>query len=206
MVGFVTCSFGQGEVLFVNTANAATQIYTTNVVNGWSDNVGGAKLLAPSGTFTFALYSAPLNVTNVLGGTPWLDPAWNFTGNYATNQVAAGRIGIATPNVHGAAAIPGYAAGSTAHLVVIGWNNSVGGTTESEFRAAWAAGTPGLLYGVSIVGGPPLGDGLLLTDSVLFGLNTGLIRGFTLAPVPEPTTFALAGLGAAAMLIFRRRK
>jgi hypothetical protein len=26
------------------------------------------------------------------------------------------------------------------------------------------------------------------------------------APVPEPSTFALAGLGAAALLIFRRRK
>jgi len=31
-------------------------------------------------------------------------------------------------------------------------------------------------------------------------------RGFTIDSVPEPGTFALAGLGAAAMLIFRRRK
>jgi len=30
--------------------------------------------------------------------------------------------------------------------------------------------------------------------------------GFNIANVPEPSTFALAGLGAAAMLIFRRRK
>jgi len=30
--------------------------------------------------------------------------------------------------------------------------------------------------------------------------------GVTAVPVPEPTTFALSGLGAAAMLIFRRRK
>jgi len=31
-------------------------------------------------------------------------------------------------------------------------------------------------------------------------------NGFTIQAVPEPSTFALAGLGAAAMLIFRRRK
>jgi PEP-CTERM motif len=30
--------------------------------------------------------------------------------------------------------------------------------------------------------------------------------GITVVPVPEPTSFALAGLGAAALLIFRRRK
>jgi hypothetical protein len=29
---------------------------------------------------------------------------------------------------------------------------------------------------------------------------------YTIATVPEPSTFALAGLGAAALLIFRRRK
>jgi hypothetical protein len=34
---------------------------------------------------------------------------------------------------------------------------------------------------------------------------TGLTS-FGVAPIPEPTTFALAGLGAAALLLFRRRK
>ena len=32
------------------------------------------------------------------------------------------------------------------------------------------------------------------------------LQPFTTSTVPEPSTFALAGLGAAAMLIFRRRK
>jgi len=35
---------------------------------------------------------------------------------------------------------------------------------------------------------------------------TGWAGPITLAPVPEPSMFALAGLGAAALLIFRRRK
>jgi hypothetical protein len=29
--------------------------------------------------------------------------------------------------------------------------------------------------------------------------------GITLAPIPEPATFALAGLGLAALMVFRRR-
>jgi len=35
---------------------------------------------------------------------------------------------------------------------------------------------------------------------------TGWAGPITLVPVPEPSTFALAGLGAAALLLFRRRK
>lgn len=37
------------------------------------------------------------------------------------------------------------------------------------------------------------------------GTPDGMPAGFTVSAVPEPTTMALAGLGAAAMLIFRRR-
>jgi hypothetical protein len=43
----------------------------------------------------------------------------------------------------------------------------------------------------------------------MFGTTPGTtVQGFMLntVPVPEPSTFALAGLGAAALLIFRRRK
>ena len=40
----------------------------------------------------------------------------------------------------------------------------------------------------------------------LFGANPGQIGSITIEVVPEPTSFALAGLGAAALMIFRRRK
>jgi len=36
--------------------------------------------------------------------------------------------------------------------------------------------------------------------------NTGGLRSFNIVPVPEPSTFLLGGIGAAALLIFRRRK
>lgn len=37
-------------------------------------------------------------------------------------------------------------------------------------------------------------------------VNSTVFPGFTVGIVPEPSTFALAGLGAAALLLFRRRK
>jgi len=37
-------------------------------------------------------------------------------------------------------------------------------------------------------------------------VNPTVFPGFTVTAVPEPATFALAGLGAAALLLFRRRK
>src|SRR5439155_27250991 len=44
------------------------------------------------------------------------------------------------------------------------------------------------------------------TDPTIQSLDSIHMAAFTLPTVPEPSTFALAGLGTAAMLIFRRRK
>ena len=44
------------------------------------------------------------------------------------------------------------------------------------------------------------------TDPTIQSLDSIGMAAFTVPTVPEPSTFALAGLGAAAMLIFRRRK
>jgi len=44
------------------------------------------------------------------------------------------------------------------------------------------------------------------TDPTIQSLDSVGMAAFTVSSVPEPSTFALAGLGAAAMLIFRRRK
>lgn len=44
------------------------------------------------------------------------------------------------------------------------------------------------------------------TAPAIFGPGAGQINSFLMTPVPEPTTMALGGLGAAALLYFRRRK
>jgi uncharacterized membrane protein YfcA len=96
---------------------------------------------------------------------------------------------------------PDYSSGVTAEMVA--WDDSSGlYSTWALADAAWkagliAAGESGRFNITAAVGGtgtPP-------------GMPTGgVVQSFNLYFVPEPTSFALAGLGAAAMMIFRRRK
>ena len=221
VLGFVGYSFGQGEVTFGNGA-PATRIWTNNVVNGSQNQLTSAVVGQGTNTpsagqiaglnngtgheYTFALFvasalGAPLN------GNVWTDPGWAFTGAYATNSLVStgGRL-FGQQNADGSVTVPGHLGGTSASLVVIGWNTSAGGTTLAEFISAWNSGGAGLVYGFSSVATKVLGDGSAIPSTSLFGTTTGLIPGFVMSPVPEPTTFALAGLGAAALLIFRRRK
>jgi len=87
--------------------------------------------------------------------------------------------------------------GTTANLVVFVWDTSVSADPLSP-----AAQTG--LYGHSAVFQytPPTNPLALPSDFLMAGL-TGFGVGFT---VPEPGAFTLVSLGAAALLIFRRRK
>ena len=84
--------------------------------------------------------------------------------------------------------------GTTANLVVFVWDTSV----NADPRAAGAAGG---LYGASSIFQytPPTTPIPAPSDFVMNGLT-----GFTVGVIPERSTFALAGMGAAALLIFRR--
>jgi hypothetical protein len=83
---------------------------------------------------------------------------------------------------------------------MVAWDNSSGlYSTWAQASVAWAfgliaAGNSGP-FNVSAIGGTQNSAPTL----------TGL-QSFNLYFIPEPTTFALAGLGASATLIFRRRK
>jgi len=77
----------------------------------------------------------------------------------------------------------------TAGTGLLGWT----GSTKSGGSLAWLQGT-----------GDPLGTPAGTPVNVVVGASA--YNGLVLAPVPEPSTFALAGLGIASLLIFRRRK
>jgi hypothetical protein len=113
----------------------------------------------------------------------------------------------------GAAAVPDITipvgilptAGGAVTVQLRAWWAGPGGNTYQTFGAALASGNAQMRLGgspllfLASTGNPtsqPPG-----TPAFLTGLS-----GFQLVAVPEPTSFALAGLGMASLLIFRRRK
>jgi len=181
-----TGAFAQG---IVNFANSATTL-VSQTVNGQTSTISGA-----AGSYYFGLLVAAPGTT---------DPtAFTFTGVYATNSgVAAGRF------VYNGAQVPAtlWGPGVTKAYEIAGWSSSMG----HDFNTAWLqpGGASGL-FGLSAIGTGAAGgtdaSGNALPPFPLFG-GTGITSGFDLTTVPEPTSMALAGLGAAALLIFRRRK
>jgi hypothetical protein len=123
---------------------------------------------------------------------PSTSPPTTFRTGAASGQVA---LNTATfNNISGNGALSGT-------FEMVAWDNTSGlYPTWAQASQAWTAG---LIYGGR-------GNVFSLT-SIGGGLNTPpsiepFAQSFNVYIVPEPATIALAGLGAAALLIFRRRK
>jgi hypothetical protein len=175
-----TGAFAQGLVNFFNNP-------TTLISAGTPGNL--QTLAANSaGSYYFGLLTAPVGSTT-----------FTFANVYGTNQNAAGRF-----TGGNGVTVPGWGAGVTMQYEVAGWASSLGAT----FNPAWLANAPSG-FGLSGIGSGQAGGATAtgtLPNFNLFG-GTGLTSGFgVISTVPEPTSMALAGLGAAALLIFRRRK
>lgn len=143
--------------------------------------------------------------------------AWSDSGLGATNSNTAGRL--TTIDGNAGAQVP-WSPGTTNSVVMIGWSANLGTSwaAVSNVLANWSTyqntivgaayvgiSSTGYLTplststspGTVVFGSSDLGQGL-----PIYSLNTQLY----LLPVPEPSTIALAGLGAASLLLFRRRK
>lgn len=185
-VAFATAAFAQGTVKFSNTS--------TSLVSDSGTATAGA-----AGSYYYGLLIAPVGTVNL--GT------FTFSGVYATNTVAGRFQGGLNTGI----TVPGWAAGTDRAYFVAGWSAALGHDYNASWLAGTYAGTPGM-FGYSAIGSGTAGGTDALGNPIpvlsLWGPAPALASGFnmTLIPVPEPTTMALAGLGAAALLIFRRRK
>ena len=193
-------AFAQGRVNFANSA-------TTLISAGGSATVVGqqyyyALFLAPSTTVLAGGQSRPL------GNDP--DFAVQGGSNVTQHATAAGRIAGVNNFVAGGAG------GGTVDFIVRGWSANAG-NTWAEALANWNNGSPisptlgaGMFFGQSTIGNDLLlGDGGAIGATTLFGAGATQAGGFNMAfypVVPEPSSMALAGLGAASLLLFRRRK
>jgi len=144
-----------------------------------TDGVGGARL--SGATFQAQLYAelTPGNLSAI--GSPVAFRTGGAAGFVTSTQVA----------------VPGMAVNSSVNVQMRAWEASGGATYEAALASGAKTGfsntiSVGPLGGVPAVGPP-------VTDPNLIGLN-----GFAVV-VPEPSTIALGLLGAAALLIRRRK-
>jgi hypothetical protein len=211
-------AFAQGTV---NPGNTGTTRFQTNST-GIGGGVGNAVAATGPG-FYYEVLTAPSTVTTVdaslqgliQSGTQWMD-----TGLRATNTAIAGAMA-------GATGVNNWGIGVSQSYIIVGWSGSLG--------TSWAT-VAGELNGASLVnnvwGGPNFTATGFLGATAIGWRQAGGVIGATTIPtasifgtvddaqgttiktptsmyfvnVPEPTSFALAGLGAAALMIFRRRK
>lgn len=91
------------------------------------------------------------------------------------------------------AIVPGYSAGAVSFEIVA--TGTTGGVTYSGTSAPFSI--------------PSLQTSALAAAGDILNVTGGVVTGFapmSVIPVPEPTTFALVGLAASAMLVLRRRR
>jgi len=207
----MTCAvgvFAQGTVVFNNRAGGTSHVYG----GGTSPIQGNTPTETPAGTSSYpgltliganglsGLYGASTTFAQLLAANgagaaeSSLLPAAGIT-TFRTGA-AAGSLAATTATLAG---VPLDSPAAT--LEMVAWDNSSGlYPTWTQASVAWAQGLiaagRSAPFTVNAIGGafntPP-------------NIEPGLTS-FNILPIPEPTSFALAGLGAAALLIFRRRK
>jgi hypothetical protein len=186
--------YGQGRVLFNNLVSGATVTVDPVQNQGASGGAGGANV---GGTGAIS-YSVQL--------------LWAPVGTYATDDaLAAAALGSSAP---------------------VSFFGATGGNPGTDGAGLFDGGTIPSPVGTSMPAGPYtmmarawFNNGFATYDAakaaarntgyVIFNLSATAFpagapnttfNAFTVGVVPEPSTFALAGLGAAALLLFRRRK
>ncbi len=211
-LGFVGLSYGQGYV----NVNGTQQNYTnaTLLTTSWTGgtNTTGNGVLPSTGqggSFKLALISTTSGtpITSLFGDAS-LNTDWQWTGLLGANNTFAGRLVIGA----GLQAPSNAPVGVSVSWMLVGWSTSLGAdwaTVSAQLIAGNFGANTGFI-GWSLIGAGAAGAAPPATALVITGSPSPIIPvGFSLqqvAPVPEPSTMALAALGGAALLLFRRRK
>lgn len=193
VVAVAASAFAQGTVNFSNNG--------TTLVKAGADAASAVAVPAAGGYVQF-LWAPSGSTAGAYTGqslTAWLgaNTAWKAidTSIKAFGPVAGRFLG-------GTVSVPTATAGAPIQAIVAAWTGNF-----ASFDAAVAAGTGqwGLSSAFAVATGNPN-----TTPAGTPGLITGAggFTGMTITSsiIPEPSTLTLAGLGAAALMIFRRRK
>jgi hypothetical protein len=189
-VAVVASSYAQGTVTFANLASSLVT-RQTSALNSTpiSMQVGGGHvelLWAPSGTTDLGLFQPALTLATA-----------NTTANGITDfHTAPGRFS------GGAATVNTAVAGGGVALYLRGWTGN--SATYAEAQALFIGGTEAIgqtpIWTLASTGNPTLippgAPAALGSPALLLSYNI----------IPEPSSMVLAGLGAASLLMFRRKK
>jgi len=190
MATYATSALGQGILTFANN---------TGLVKQWTSAADSTLISVPKGGGFVQLFWAAGGTaytpwTASLSGSQWAaaNTGWTLGSAVGFTTPAAGKFNGGNLTLSPLANI-----GAGIDYVVVGWSGAA-----ANFDAAIAAGG---MVNVSDKFHSSVGDGSAVPPGAPVSI-AGTFTGMTLQPVPEPSTLALAGLGAAALLIFRRRK
>ena len=194
LVAAVVSAYGQGTVAFSNTAltrnslGASGQVPTTAglLKYGLWYGVGSAGAIST----TAAPWAIGVNSTTALG----------LIASSADAKTALNNVSLGTET---------SPAEQDVWCTIIAWSAQYADWQAG--KAAFDAGTIGTAFyqwaplNVNSLGNPAVSGATLWENAT--GTNPKLFNAAVIPQaIPEPTSFALAGLGAAALLIFRRRK
>ena len=203
-------AFAQGSFMFSSGPRYVWDNWST-VATGLprADQSNSVAFLIGTGTplVDAIMTSVPTNQTTAINGVAaWTsilnDPSFHLATNSADGLIAVGTTTLTGGFGYsggGTFTVAGTAAGGgTITLYVIGWSYLYANpflAQAANSPVGWSAPI-NYAYGAGPVPGPAGTPGAIGDTLGRFGV----------APVPEPATFALVGLGAAALLISRRRK
>jgi len=192
--------FSQGQVIFQNSGvNAGLYFYSTTGTKASSGTLASqaASQSTSTGVIDIGLYWSTAAFTDAAQGT--------LADTVTMSTTQAGAIGGTTVD------LPGTIAGQQVYVQVFAWDSTYAtpdaALAANALFAAWSAGAANTTYGA--IGAAQLTSGLTLNPAPgapIFGTGAGQFGKAALLSSPEPTTIALGGLGAAAMLMLRRRK
>jgi hypothetical protein len=176
ILGLTTVAFGQGQINFFTFNN--NTLFGQVYLPGTTESVNN-------------LFSAQLAVSSTANGVfAEIGSVGDFAGGGPGNPSA---VNVGNINV------TGFDAGQTVFYKLLVWNDAAGASYTA------ASGSPSGIVGTSqavsvVLGGTPPGGGAGIPVPIANGFTS-----FALAAVPEPSVIALGILGAAAVILRRRK-
>jgi hypothetical protein len=189
MAAGVASTFAQGTVVFNNG---------TGTVRQWTQPDGGLTISVPPGggfvqLFWAATGTAYIPWTASLSAPDWYaaNPGWSSGPVTGFTLPEAGKFD------GGEITLNPLTAGGSIDYVIVGWTGGSASFDEALATTGFANVSSKFTSGTGNPTIDPPGSPVPLADS---------FAGMTLIPVPEPSSTALVGLGAATLLALRRRE